>query len=196
MTIFEEAIRFAAERHSGMMRKRQKTPYILHPMEAAAIIGTMCSDEEVLAAAMLHDTVEDTDTTMAELEERFGPRVASLVASETEDKMPSLPPEESWPVRKAASLEKLAAADDPAVKMLWLGDKLSNMRAFYRGWRAEGIGSFAHFNQTDPGRQAWYYRTIEALLSDLSEYDAWQEYHFLVETVFAGISSVPPEDTP
>ena len=185
MTIFEEAIQFALEKHAGMTRKRTSTPYILHPMEVAVMAGSMTSDEEVLAAAVLHDTVEDAGATLEELEERFGKRVAMLVATETEDKRPHLPPSETWRIRKEESLEVLRNATDPAVKVLWLADKLSNIRAFYVAWRVSGDAIWESFNQKDPAQQAWYYRSIDALMSDLQGYEAWQEYHHLVETVFA-----------
>ena len=135
MKQFDEAIKFAVDAHSGMQRRRESTPYILHPLEAATIAGTMTSDAQVLAAAVLHDTVEDTDVTIEDIEERFGPRVAMLVSSETENKRPGIPPRESWRIRKEESLRDLAEAADPGVAVLWLSDKLSNMRAFYRSWR-------------------------------------------------------------
>ena len=76
MNLVEEAIHFATDAHQGQMRKSVKTPYILHPLEVANICATITTDQEVLAAAILHDTVEDTDTTMEELRLRFGERVA------------------------------------------------------------------------------------------------------------------------
>ncbi len=128
MNLFDEAIRYAVEKHAGMMRKRDSAPYILHPLEVAVIAGSMSSDEEVLAAAVLHDTVEDSDATLEEIARLFSPRTAALVASETENKYPGLPKSETWRKRKEESLAELARAEDPAVKIIWLGDKLSNMR--------------------------------------------------------------------
>ena len=55
----DDAIEFATKKHTEQTRKRENTPYILHPLEAAAIVGTLTSDDEVLAAAVLHDTVEE-----------------------------------------------------------------------------------------------------------------------------------------
>ncbi len=186
MTEFEEAICFAVEAHSGVTRKRESTPYILHPLEAAVIVGTMTSDSEVLAAAVLHDTVEDTDTTIEEIEARFGLRVAALVASETENKYPGRPKSETWRIRKEEALAELEKASDPGVKLLWLGDKLSNMRSLYRGWKISGDAIWKNFNQRDPAQQAWYYRALTAALSELKGYEAWQELNELVETVFKG----------
>ncbi len=187
MTEFEEAICFAVEAHSGVTRKRESTPYILHPMEAAVIVGTLTSDSEVLAAAVLHDTVEDTGVSIEELEVRFGPRVAALVASETENKYPGQPKSETWRTRKEESLAELAAAEDPGVKLLWLGDKLSNIRSLYRSWKISGDAIWKTFNQRDPTQQAWYYRSVTAALIELKGYEAWQELNELVETVFEGV---------
>ena len=187
MTVFEEAIRFATEAHSGQRRRRENTPYILHPLEVAAIVGTMSADEELLAAAVLHDTVEDTAVTAEEILARFGPRVAALVAAETENKREELPPEETWLIRKQESLEELRQAEDPAVKLLWLGDKLSNMRSFHRNWKKSGNDLWKSLHQPDPAMQAWYYHSIDVILEDLRDYDAWQEYHTLVEIVFEGV---------
>ena len=187
MTLLEQAIIFATERHSGAIRKSEKTPYILHPFEAASIVSTMTSDEEVLTAAVLHDTVEDTSTSILEIEERFGVRVAKLVASETENKRKKQKASSPWRLRKEESLKELRDTDDINVKMLWLGDKLSNMRAFYRSWKRNGNALWENFNQKDPAQQAWYYRTIAELLSELKDYEAWQEFSWLVSLVFKDV---------
>ncbi len=186
MRLFDEAIVLAVRAHSGQHRKGTGLPYIIHPLEAAAIAATLTEDEEILAAAVLHDTVEDTDTTIEEIEARFGLRVAALVASETENKYPGRPKSETWRLRKEESLAALAKATDPGVKLLWLGDKLSNMRSLYRGWEISGDAIWRNFNQKDPAQQAWYYRALTAALSELKGYEAWQELNELVETVFKG----------
>lgn len=187
MTKFDEAVCFAVEKHSGMVRRRESAPYILHPLEVATIVGTISSDEDLLAAAVLHDTVEDADTTLEEIKTRFGERVAALVASETEDKRPELPPEESWKIRKEESLEVLKNATDPAVKVLWLGDKLANIRSFYRSWKISGDEFWTSFHQKNTSEQAWYYRSILTLLEDLKYTDAWQEMAYDVEQIFKGV---------
>ena len=60
------------EARMGQFRKGTQIPYILHPLEAAAIVGTMTTEPEVIAGAVLHDVVEDTDTTIDEIAELFG----------------------------------------------------------------------------------------------------------------------------
>ena len=126
MELVSEAIAFAVKAHDGMRRKKSEAPYILHPMEAAVIVGTMTDDQNLIAAAALHDVVEDAGITIGEIGEKFGARVKELVSSETENKREELPPEETWRIRKQESLEKLKATDDMDVLVLWLGDKLSN----------------------------------------------------------------------
>lgn len=182
--VFQKAVVFAVNAHSGMTRKSTSLPYILHPMEAAVIVATMTEDREVLASAVLHDTVEDTKVTMEDILENFGPRVAYFVQSETENKRKDLPAEKTWELRKRESLETLRNTDDIFVKMLWLGDKLSNLRAIKRDFDREGQRVFDRFHQKDPGKQAWYYLHIAALLSDLKDYPAYKEYNALAHEVF------------
>lgn len=183
--LFERAVAYAAEKHSGAYRKLDNSPYILHPMEVALIVSSMTKDEEVLAAAVLHDTVEDTDATIEEIEALFGPRTAALVASETEDKHPELPKAVSWRMRKEESIRKLKNASDPGVKLIWIGDKLSNLRALKRAVGSMGGSVWGRFNQKDPAQHEWYYRSIEALLGELSGSEAWKEYHGLIESLFS-----------
>ena len=185
MELFDKAVIFACEKHSGQRRKLSDAPYFLHPMEVASIVGTMSDSQELLAAAVLHDTVEDTDTTFEEIRENFGRRVELLVMTETEDKRAERPPKETWMLRKEETLTILENTKDLDVKKLWLGDKLSNLRSFCRGKRAEGAEFWNHFNQNDPKMQEWYYRTIAKALSELSEYDAYKEFTHLIELTFA-----------
>ncbi len=185
--VFDRAVKFAAEAHSGMKRKGTGMPYILHPLEVAVIAGTMTPDPEVLAAAVLHDTVEDTPVTSEEIRAEFGDRVAMLVEAETEDKREGTPPSESWQIRKDESLDELKNASDPGVSVMWLADKLSNIRSFVRLKEERGDDLWELFNQRDAKKQAWYYRTVAAYTSHLSGTDAWKEYVALTEKVFDGL---------
>ena len=184
MELVSEAIAFAVKAHDGMRRKKNDAPYILHPMEAAVIVGTMTDDQYLIAAAVLHDVVEDTNITIREIEEKFGRRVRELVESETEDKRADLPPESTWRIRKEESLTVLQNTEDIGVLMVWLGDKLANMRAIYRDFKVEGNAMWQRFNQKDASEQAWYYRSIVKLTERLSDNSAWLEYKTLTELVF------------
>lgn len=184
MELVSEAIMFAVAAHDGMRRKKSETPYILHPMEAAVIVSTMTDDQNLIAAAALHDVVEDAGITIEEVEAKFGKRVRELVASETEDKRADLPPASTWRIRKEESLNVLKNTDDIAVLMVWIGDKLSNIRAIYRDFKVEGNAMWQRFNQKNVEEQAWYYRSIAKLTERLSDTSAWLEYKALTELVF------------
>ena len=184
MELVSEAIVFATQAHDGMRRKKSEAPYILHPMEAAVIVGSMSDDQNLIAAAALHDVVEDAGVTIEEVESRFGKRVRELVESETEDKRADLPPSATWRIRKEETLAVLKNTDDLDVLMVWLGDKLANMRSIYRTFKRDGVEMWQCFNQKNPKEQAWYYRTIVELTSRLSHTLAWLEYKALTELVF------------
>ena len=144
----------------------------------------MTDKQEVIAAGVLHDVVEDAGITIEEIGEKFGARVMELVASETENKREELPPEETWRIRKEESLSVLKNTDDIAVLMVWIGDKLANMLSIYRDWKVEGDAMWQRFNQKDVKEQAWYYRSIAKLTERISYTSAWIEYKTLTEIVF------------
>jgi (p)ppGpp synthase/HD superfamily hydrolase len=182
--LVSEAIAFSTMAHDGMRRRKSDAPYVLHPMEVGVIIGTMTDNQQVIAAGVLHDVVEDAGVSIEEIGERFGARVMELVASETENKREELPPEDTWKLRKEESLEKLKNTNDPEVLMLWIGDKLSNIRAIYRDFLVEGNAVWNKFHQSDIKVQAWYYRSIMKYTDRLADTLAWNEYKTIVEKIF------------
>lgn len=188
MNVLERAILFATEAHEGQMRKLANTPYILHPLEVAAIIATMTDDLEIMAAGALHDTIEDCGVAPETIRETFGARVFALVQSETEDKLSDRPPAETWIERKEDSLLMIRHTKDRGVKILWLADKLSNIRSFWREYQKHGDKIFEALNQKDKSKQAWYYRSIrDCLTGELSDTAAYREYDRLVNEIFKGV---------
>jgi myo-inositol-1(or 4)-monophosphatase len=184
LSILDEAIIFAVNSHSGYMRKGSNIPYILHPLEAAAIVATMTDDEKVVAAAVLHDVVEDTSVTIEDIKAKFGDYIAELVASETENKRESQSKEETWRLRKQETIEHLMYSTSRELKLLTLGDKLSNIRAIYKDYQAVGNDVWLRFNQKDSNEHAWYYKAVLEVTVDLHEYPAWQEFKRLVTVMF------------
>lgn len=182
--LLTKAIVFSANAHEGQHRKVDQSPYILHPMEVATIVGSMTQDEALIAAALLHDTVEDTNTTMQDIMESFGERVASYVAIETENKREGLNPSDTWKIRKEETLAHLRQTEDNNVRILWLGDKLSNLRSMYRAYLSLGDDLFQHFNQKDKSEQEWYYKQVGMCLSPLQTTIAYREYMELVHKIF------------
>ena len=79
--MIDRAAKFAEQAHKGAHRKGTRIPYIVHPLETALIASMLTNDEEILVAALLHDTIEDTDVTYEDLKQEFGTRVADLVAA-------------------------------------------------------------------------------------------------------------------
>lgn len=181
--ILEKAIDFAVKAHSGQFRK-DGTVFILHPLEVAAIAGTMTKNPDVICAAVLHDTVEDTPVTANDIEENFGERIAELVAYETEDKRPHMDASESWKIRKEESLEELKNCGDIEVKILWLSDKLSNMRALARDYEKLKEAVFERFNEKNPDEHKWYHKTVLDAITELKDTAAYKEYNTLFSQVF------------
>ena len=184
--IFYDALEFAIKAHEGVVRKSVNTPFILHPMEVANIVASITENREVMAAAFLHDCVEDANIPIDEIREKFGDEVALLVESETEDKRRYMLPEESWQIRKEESLEILKNSDNINVKILWLADKLSNMRSFYRTYRKKGNDMWKDFHQGDPKKQEWYYRSVAEYTKELDNTYAYHEFNYLIDKVFGG----------
>ena len=180
LNLLERAIAFAVTAHAGQFRKYGGTPYILHPLEVANIIATMTDNLEVMSAGVLHDTIEDCGVEAKTLRQTFGPRVAALVQSETEDKLADRPANETWMQRKEESLLMLQHTKDREVKILWLGDKLSNIRSFYAAYRKNGDAIWERLHQNDPKMQEWYYRKVADYVSELSDTSAYKEY---IETI-------------
>lgn len=184
LTLLDTAIIFATKAHSGTTRKGTNVPYIVHPIEAAAIVSAMTDDEEVIAAAVLHDVLEDTEATEDDLLARFGRRITELVIGETEDKRRNFPAALTWKVRKEETIAFLKTKADRDAKMLALADKLSNLRAIYRDVCVIGDAVWERFNVKDKNMHAWMYRSIAEALQDLKDQPTWQEYALLVEKVF------------
>lgn len=119
-----QAVEFAAHKHRSQQRKdREASPYINHPIQVAELIVRVggIDDLAALMAAILHDTVEDTQTTFTELEEVFGPEIRDLVAEVTDDK--TLPKQE----RKQRQKEHAPHLSDRA-KLIKIADKTCNVR--------------------------------------------------------------------
>jgi len=182
--VIAKAIAFSVENHKGMVRKGTEISYIVHPMETAVIVATMTPDSNVIAAAVLHDVLEDTKVTAEILAEEFNQTICDLVAEESEDKRENMPAVETWRLRKKETIDKLALASKEA-KIVTLGDKLSNIRAIHRDLKKIGENLWGRFNQKDPALQGWYYQSILTVLEDMCEEQAYQEYKVLVEEVFS-----------
>ena len=182
--LLDRAIVFAVKAHASTERRGKGFPYIVHPMEAMEIVATMTSDQELLAAAALHDTVEDTDVTVEQIRAEFGDRVAALVASESDTFEEGVSEEDSWHARKQAAIDRLAKASHDA-KIVALGDKLSNMRAIARDYSVKGDELWNLFHAKDRRDHEWHYRGLADSLRELEGTFAYKEFESLINQVFA-----------
>ena len=183
-SLLDRAIEFAVKAHRNTERRGKGFPYIVHPLEAVAIVATLTSDQELLAAAALHDVVEDTACTLAELDRAFGPRVARLVELESDKFNGEVSESESWRDRKQAAIDRLSAAPLEA-KIVAMGDKLSNMRAISRDYDDLGDALWDRFHA--PGGRddhEWHYRGLAQSLSELAGTHAFSEFVAHIEHVF------------
>jgi guanosine-3',5'-bis(diphosphate) 3'-pyrophosphohydrolase len=137
-----KALAYATEKHRGQTRKdADATPYIYHPIALASVLWTEAGihDAEVLAAAILHDTIEDTTTTYDDLEEMIGKAVADIVGEVTDDK--SLPKAE----RKRRQVEHARHLPYKA-RLVKLADKICNLRDIVatppEGWSLERMHEY------------------------------------------------------
>jgi myo-inositol-1(or 4)-monophosphatase len=186
--LLDRAIVFAVQAHHNSERRGKGFPYIVHPMEAVEIVATITPDQELLAAAALHDTIEDTDVTVEQLRAEFGDRIANLVHAESDQINGELfngeNEEETWHARKQAAIDRLAAAPHDA-KIVALGDKLSNMRAIWRDYQVKGDELWKIFHCSDKAAHEWHYRGLAASLKELNDTFAYQEFVRLIDEVFS-----------
>ncbi len=154
---YAEALRFALAAHGGQRRKGSDVPYITHPVAVSATLAQYERGEDLIIAALLHDTMEDTGTSFAELAERFGRRVAELVRSVTEAKHRD-GGEIPWQERKEAQLRHVREAD---LDTVWLkaADTLHNLQSILRDRGIVGEGVWQRF-KAGKQQQLWYYTNV------------------------------------
>jgi myo-inositol-1(or 4)-monophosphatase len=143
----------------------------------------MTSDQELLAAAALHDTVEDTDVTIDQIRAEFGDRIASLVAADSDIPVQNMNAEDSWYVRKQAAIDRIAASSHDA-KIVAMGDKLSNMRAIARDYAMQGDALWNLFRVKNRKDHEWHYRGLAEALRELQDTFAYKEFEQLINQVF------------
>ena len=172
----DKAIKFAVDAHANTERRGKGFPYVIHALEAMEIVASITNDPELLAAAALHDTVEDTNVTLEQLKAEFGERVASIVSNESDVMEDGKSEEESWKLRKQAAIDRLSRAPLDS-KTVALGDKL---------W------SLFHAPGGKPDYE-WYYRGLAKSLSDLAGTEAYSEFAKLIEDVFGQPCAEPAD---
>ncbi len=177
--MINKAIRFASLIHSNQYRKGDNgIPYILHPLEAGIIVSQIKFDEDLICAGILHDSVEDAKVGYTTISNIFNEKIAKLIETQSEDKS------KSWEDRKQHTIDFLSSVKDEDVKIVALGDKLSNIRAIYRDYQEKREELWERFTVKDKVKQGWYYHSLVNCLDGLSKYPEYGEFKKLVYDVF------------
>jgi (p)ppGpp synthase/HD superfamily hydrolase len=179
--LVESALAFAAQAHREQVRKGSGIPYIVHPVGVMLLLMQAGEhDPELLAAALLHDTLEDAGVTEEVLRRAFGERVAGIVSGASEP----YARDELWETRKQHTVEYLPGAPRE-VQLVAAADKLHNLSTMVAEHAELGDALWARFNR---GRSeiAWYYRAVAESLSagSLGKHALVQQLARTVEAFF------------
>lgn len=190
VSLVDKAIGFAVKAHAGQKRKIGPLPYIVHPFGVAMILARMDCNDTIVTAALLHDVVEDTNKSLADVRKKFGNEVAEIVAGCTE-----LPKKNfQWEDRKREMITRLRDASLP-IKLVAAADKYHNLSHTLHNRSNKKHGIWQSFGRGKE-QQAWYYRTVtDSLISNVPDPDRYPIFAMLrsvVEQTFEGIDSEPP----
>lgn len=178
-----KAYAYSAQAHRGQLRKGTEIPYFSHIITTMNYALALTEDVEVLTAAILHDTVEDTAVTIEDIRREFGKRVSFLVEAETEDKRHDRPAADTWEIRKQETIAHLK--DMPLdVKIVALADKTANLESLVREYRQTGDTLWRKFNQPDKSRHEWYFRACGDALMEFRDTCVMKKYFEYVEELF------------
>lgn len=170
LELVQKAARYAEKAHADDVRKGTTIPYIAHLWSVAALVMEYGGDEQQVAAALLHDVVEDHggEQRLRKVRKHFGDDVADMVAAlsdslvDTEEDGAAKPP---WIDRKRAYLDHLATVDGRTA-LVSAADKLHNLRSIVNDYRALGPALWERFNEPNPAAHRWYYRSLVEVLFD------------------------------
>jgi (p)ppGpp synthase/HD superfamily hydrolase len=173
-----EAIEFAAHAHAGQYRKGTDVPYIAHPLAVARILIEKDCSPAVVAAGILHDTVEDTAGTVEQIRQRFGAEVAHMVQEASEpDK------NDSWENRKRHTVDQVRSLS-PGALLVEIADKLDNIRDIREDYARFGEQTWERFKRPRE-QQRWYYQAlVEAFLARAFEEPATSMASQFLKEVF------------
>lgn len=170
--LIERAVALAVQAHEGQTRKESSLPYIVHPVAVALILARYGFSDTVVAAAIIHDIVEDTLVTEVELRTELGDDVANLVMSVTHDGTLS------WDDKKKAYIEVVRAASEE-VKAISVADKIANAQSLLASYEMQGAEIWAYFN-AGRDKKLWFENAMLAMLHESWQHPLVDEYAELV----------------
>src|SRR3954451_10545496 len=177
MDVIEKALQIAARAHVNQRRKGSDIPYIVHPAAVGMILMKAGYSDTLVAAGILHDTVEDTDLTLKDIEREFGAVISEIVEGCSEpDK--SL----SWDQRKQHTIEFLKSASSE-IRVVACADKLHNIRSMIYDYEQYGEEIWSWFN-AGKEKQKWYYSNIVESMKYVNSFPLAEELDEEVKRLF------------
>lgn len=178
-----KAIKIAAKAHDKQYRKCSNLPYITHLMECGFILSGITTNNDIIIAGILHDTIEDTYIDYEFIMNNFNENVANMVKDVSENKRKGLPSEETWKIRKKESIDHYASLEAKS-QLILLADKLSNLRAMKDDYSTLGESLWERFNEKNKDKHAWYYGEIIRILEPFDYLEEYKELKSLYGDVF------------
>lgn len=172
MTLIEKADQLAERAHAGQTRKESDAPYITHPRAVAQMLKDYGFEESVVAAALVHDVLEDTSVTQDELGAALGEEVLAMVRTLSYDK--SL----SWEEQREAYAQAVRAAPE-GVKAISIADKIHNAQSLISGLQRQGSDMWKHFNRGKE-KKIWFEEMMLRVFQETWQHPLVKEYAQLV----------------
>ena len=185
--IINKAIIYATKHHEGVCRKGKTYPYIIHPLEVMSIVASITEDKDLICAGALHDLIEDTDVTYEDIKREFNEHIANIVAHESQNLLPGYRKDLSWKEIKELQINNLKN-ESLEVKIVALGDKLSNMKAIYNDKCRMGDKVWDLFHENDPRLHKWRFEKLVSCFDELKDTLAYLEFKQLVIKTFEGVN--------
>lgn len=176
-TLVERAMALAVQAHEGQMRKEADVPYIVHPVSVALILARNGFADTVIAAALVHDVVEDTSVSLPELRQELGDAVADLVAPVTHDD--TLP----WEAKKLAYIEAVRNTSEGAMAVS-LADKIANAHSLLAAHHVQGPEIWKYFN-AGREKKLWFEHAMLEMFTHSFKHPMVEEYSILIKEMDA-----------
>lgn len=170
--IINKAFLLALRAHSGQTRKDTPIPYIVHPVRVAILLARYGFSDNVIAAGLVHDVVEDTSISLEDVRQELGSTVSVLVAPVTHDD--TLP----WKEKKMAYIEAVRVASDE-VKAISTADKIANAESLLTAYLREGSAVWRYFN-AGKEKKLWFEESMLAMLQESWRHPLVDEYAEMV----------------
>lgn len=179
--LIARAMEYSAQAHHGGTRKGGDIPYIVHPFEVAMILKENAFEDKVVAAGLLHDLLEDTEVSKADLREEFDSEILTLVLAASE-KLKGRE-DRSWELRKTQTINYLSQEASFINKAIACADKLSNARSILRDLDEESDDFWQRFSAPKE-KQKWYYQSLVDSLKELEGLKMYYEFKKVVAEIF------------